>query len=541
MTTKTNGVAVHHSRSRFPSHVMTGFVAPLHWRFHSVTRRLAALLLPWAVAGCAVGPDFVPPTTPRDAGFLPAPAVFPPAGTADVMQRPQSGAEVAERWWSAYDSPELDRTVVLALAGSPTLDTARATLAAAQQAILVARGGLYPQLDAAASAERSRASFGGAGRSAHFIGNLLTVGPTVSYDLDIFGGIRRQVEAQTALAEFQRDELAAAYLALTGNTVTQALTAASAREQMRAVDDIVAVDRHDVELVEIEHQIGRAARSDVLAARSQLAADLALAPPLAQQLNAADNALAILVGQTPAQWQPPRFDFDMVALPVDVPVMLPSTWLEARPDVRAALAQLHAASAAIGVATAQLYPHVTLSASWTQAASAMGPLFESANGLWAVAAQLTAPLYHGGALKARQRESIDSFDAQLGVYRQTVLQAFGQVADTLRALEHDAEALAAEREALDTAQASLELKQESYRVGTASLLDVLQAQRLYSQARLGYAKAKGQRYIDTTALFVAMGGGAQAWAQRDGGAPATAAAASRREDRADRGSSFNAR
>lgn len=510
---------------------MTGLVRPLHLRLHSVPRRLAALLLPWAVAGCAVGPDFVPPTTPRDAGFLPTPAVFPPAGTADAMQRPQSGAEVAERWWSAYGSADLDRTVVLALAGSPTLDTARATLAAAQQAILVARGGLYPQLDAAASAERSRASFGGAGRSAHFIGNLLTVGPTVSYDLDVFGGVRRQVEAQTALAEFQRDELAAAYLALTGNTVTQAVTAASAREQMRAVDDIVAVDRHNIELVEIEHQIGRAARSDVLAARSQLAADLALAPPLAQQLNAAENALSILVGRTPAQWQAPRFDFDMVALPIDVPVMLPSTWLQARPDVRAALAQLHAASAAIGVATAQLYPHVTLSASWTQAASAMGPLFESANGLWAVAAQLTAPLFHGGALKAQQRESIDSFDAQLGVYRQTVLQAFGQVADTLRALEHDAEALADEREALDTAQASLELKQESYRVGTASLLDVLQEQRLYSQARLGYAKAKGQRYIDTTELFVAMGGAAQAWAQRDGGAPANdaAAAAARRD------------
>lgn len=255
-----------------------------------------------------------------------------------------------------------------------------------------------------------------------------------------------------------------------------------------------------------------------------------MAPPLAQQLSAAEDALAILVGRTPAQWQAPRFDFDMVALPLDVPVMLPSTWLQARPDVRAALAQLHAASAAIGVATAQLYPHVTLSASWTQAAGAMGPLFESANGLWAVAAQLTAPLFHGGALKAQQRQAVDSFDAQLGVYRQTVLQAFGQVADTLRALEHDAEALANEREALDTAQASLQLKQESYRVGTASLVDVLQAQRLYSQARLGYAKAKGQRYVDTTALFVAMGGAAQAWAQRDGSAPANDAAAAAAQD-----------
>ncbi|WP_175948303.1 efflux transporter outer membrane subunit [Burkholderia pyrrocinia] len=480
-------------------------------------RRIAPAALLGAVsalAGCAAGPDYVPPAPPPDTGFLPSPAAFPQAGRGDGTQRAQTGAAVAERWWTAFASPQLDETVAQAIAGSPTLDTARATLAQAQQAILVARGGRFPQVDVAASAERARRSAGGNG-SAHAIGNLLAVGPAVNYDLDLFGRVRRQVEAQTALAEFQRDELAATYLALTGNTVTQAMTAATAREQMAAVDDIVVVDRHNVELVEIEREVGRASQSDVLAARSQLASDLALAPPLAQQLSAAEDALAILVGTTPARWQAPRFDFGMIALPLDVPVSLPSAWLQARPDIRAAQAQLHAASAAIGVATAQLYPDLTLSASWTQAASAMGPLFESTSGLWAVAAGLTAPLFHGGALKAQQRAAVDAFDAQLGTYRQTVLAAFGQVADTLRALEHDADALAAQRDALDTAKASLDLEQESYRVGAASLVDVLQAQRLYAQARVGYAKAKGQRYIDTTQLYVAMGGGAHAWAERD--------------------------
>jgi NodT family efflux transporter outer membrane factor (OMF) lipoprotein len=220
-----------------------------------------------------------------------------------------------------------------------------------------------------------------------------------------------------------------------------------------------------------------------------------------------------LVGKTPAQWQPPRFDFAMLTLPTDVPATLPSTWLLARPDVGAAQAQLHAASAQIGVATAALYPNVTLSASWTQAAASMGPLFDATNGLWTVAAALTAPLFHGGALTAQKRAAVDAFEAQLGIYRQTVLQAFGQTADTLRALQHDADALAAQRTALDTAQASLQLLQESYRVGTASLMDVLQAQRLFAQARLGYAKAKGQRYVDTAQWFAAMGGGAPQWAQ----------------------------
>ncbi|AOJ73409.1 MULTISPECIES: efflux transporter outer membrane subunit [unclassified Burkholderia] len=468
------------------------------------------------LAGCAAGPDYVSPAPPLDPRFLPSPAAFPPAGGDDGTQHAQAGAAVPERWWTAFASPQLDDTVSEAIADSPTLDTARATLEQAQQAILAARGGLFPQVDVAASGKHARTSIG-ADESVHTIGNLLAVGPTVSYDLDLSGRVRRQVEQQTALAEYQRDALAAAYLALTGNTVTQALTAASAREQIAAVDDIVAVDRHNVELVEIERVVGKASDSDVLAARSQLASDLALAPPLAQQLSAAEDALAILVGKTPARWQAPRFDFGMIALPLEVPVSLPSAWLKARPDIRAAQAQLHAASAAIGVATAQLYPDVTLSASWTQAASAMGPLFEPASRLWSVAAALTVPLFHGGTLKAQQREAIDAFDAQLGSYRQTVLTAFGQVADTLRALEHDADALAAQREALDTAKASLDLEQESYRVGTASLVDVLQAQRLYAQARVGYAKAKGLRYVDTAQLYVAMGGDAHAWADRDAG------------------------
>jgi len=348
-------------------------------------------------------------------------------------------------------------------------------------------------------------------------GTLLSIGPTVSYGPDLFGRVRRQVEENTALADVQRFALAAAWLALTGNAVNEAIASASAREQMRAVQDIVAVDRRNVNLVEIEHSAGRAARTDVLAAQSQLAADLALLPPLKQQLSAAHDALAILAGKTPAEWAAPRFDFEMLVLPVYVPETLPSALVRARPDILAAEAQLHAASAAIGVATAELYPSITLSASWTQQAARMGELFDSANGLWSVAAGLTAPLFHGGALKAQRQAAVDAFDAQLGVYRQTVLAAFGQVADTLKALEHDAEELAAQRAALDSAQALLALSQEDYQVGTASMLDVLQAQRLYAQARLGYAKARGQRYLDTAQLFEATGGGWQASVASNGG------------------------
>ncbi|WP_028228578.1 efflux transporter outer membrane subunit [Paraburkholderia ferrariae] len=471
---------------------------------------LAILGVLGALGGCAAGPDYSKPAISAAAGYRPVPVTLPPAGSTDPQQHLDPGGQLVSQWWTMFRCEALDTTLALAIAQSPTLDTARATLAQAQQAVLVARGGYFPQADLAAGIERERVSTNAPAGGEHVIGSLFAIGPTVSYAPDLFGLVRRQVEENTALAEVQRYALAAAWLTLTGNAVNTAITSASAREQLRAVQDIIAVDRRNVDLVEIERSAGKAARTDVLAAQSQLAADVALLPPLEQQLSAAHDALAILVGKTPAEWAAPSFDFDMLVLPVDVPVTMPAALVRGRPDILAAEAQLHAASAAIGVATANLYPSVTLSASWVQQAGSMGPLFDSANGLWSVAAGITAPLFHGGALKAQQQAAIDVFDAQLGVYRQTVLAAFGQVADTLKALQHDAEELAAERAALDSAQASLALSQESYRVGASSLLDVLQAQRLYAQARLGYAKARGQRYLDTAQLFEATGGGWEA-------------------------------
>jgi len=461
--------------------------------------------------GCAVGPDFKRPEPSPAAGYARVPISLPAAGPADVQQYLLPGRDVIGQWWELFHAPQLNDTLALAIAGSPTLDTARATLAQAQQAIVAAAGALYPQADLGASAARARVASEASAGPSHVVGNLFSIGPTVSFGPDIFGGVRRQVEQQTALAEVQRYELAAAYLSLTGNAVIQAIAIASAREQINAVSDIIAVDQQNLELVQIEQEAGKAAMTDVLSAQSQLAADRALLPPLTQQLSAAGDALTILVGKTPAEWTPPAFDLSMLRLPTELPVSVPSNLVRERPDILAGEAQLHATSAAIGVATAQLFPNVTLTASWSQAAASTGAVFKSSNSLWSVGAGLTAPLFHGGTLTAQRREAVDAFAAQLGVYRQTVLQAFGQVADTLQALEHDAQALDAQRAALDAAQASLELSQESYKEGQASFVQVLQAQRLFGQARLGYAQAKSQRYLDTAQLFEAMGGAWRDW------------------------------
>jgi NodT family efflux transporter outer membrane factor (OMF) lipoprotein len=471
--------------------------------------RLKAFIIGSVLAsagGCAVGPDFSRPEPSPAAGYGRIAPSLPAAGPADVQQQLLPGHAIVGQWWELFHAPQLNDTLTLAIEGSPTLDVARATLAQAQQAIVAAAGGLYPQADLGGSATRERVSTGIIAGSSRVEGNLFSVGPTVSFGPDIFGGVRRKIEQQTALAEVQRYELAAAYLALTGNAVVQAIGIAAAREQIAAVADIIAVDQQNLDLVQVEFEAGKAAMTDVLSARSQLAADRALLPPLTQQLSAAGDALTILTGKTPSEWTPPAFDLETLQLPTELPVSLPSTLAHERPDILAAEAQLHAASAAVGVATAQLYPNIILTASWTQAAAIPNTLFASASGVWGVAGGLTAPIFHGGTLTAQRREAIDALSAQWGIYRQTVLQAFGQVADTLQALEHDANALDAQHEALVAAQASLELSQESFKEGQGSLIQVLQAQRLFGQSRLGYAQARSQRYLDTAQLFEALGG-----------------------------------
>ena len=467
----------------------------------------AAMLL----YGCAVGPDFKRPESPKITGYTRSSVTLPAAGPADVQQNLVPAGEVATRWWEQFHSQPLNDVVTLAIAGSPTLDAARASLAQAQEVVAAARGGFYPQVDVTAGAARGRISTSAAPGSGQVTANVLSIEPTVSYAPDVFGGTRRLVEQQSALSELQRYELAAAYLSLTGNAVTQAINIASAREQIKAVQEIVAVDDQNLELVGVEVEVGKAAQADLLSARSVLASDRALLPPIRQQLSLSRHALSVLVGRSPASWTPPDFDLDTLSLPTDLPVTVPSALARERPDILAVEAQLHAATAAIGVATAQLYPNVTLSASWTQASGNLGTLFDGSAGLYSVAADLTAPIFHGGTLEAQRRAAVDAMTVQLAAYRQTVLLAFGQVADTLRALQHDAETLAALQNALETAQASLQLTQESYAEGQASFLQVLVAQRLYQQARLAYAKAKGQRYLDTVQLFVAMGGGWRSW------------------------------
>ena len=463
------------------------------------------------------------PAAPAVGGYENGPVPLPAPGGSDPAQRFADGAAVAQQWWEAFQSPALAETLTLALAGSPTLASAQATLAQAEELVVAARAGYLPQIDAslAGSREHEVSLTGGSstsGRRGTSVGsslvtNMFSVGALMSYTPDLFGRNRRTVEQQAALAETQRYQLGAAYLTLTAEAVSQALTIATTLAEIKATQDIIAADEHNLELVRVSFEAGLVARTDVLSAESQLAGDRTLLPPLEQQLSVARHALSVIAGKTPAEWTPPDFELDALALPGLLPVSIPSELVHDRPDILAPEAQLHAASAAIGVATAQLYPSLTISPAWALQAVATGGPVAAPSILAGIAGSLTQPLFHGGALQAQRRGAVDAYEAQLGAYRQTVLVAFGQVADVLRALEHDAELLGAESAAVTSSAASLELAQEAYAAGRGTLVQVLDAQRLSAQALLGYARARGQRYLDTALLFEAMGGAAQSWLQ----------------------------
>jgi NodT family efflux transporter outer membrane factor (OMF) lipoprotein len=484
------------------------------------------LLFALALGACAAGPDFTPPSPPAETGYTPGGALALAAVPGEPVQGFVSGDRISSAWWTLFRSPALDAVVKQAIAGNHDLAAARANLDAAQEVADAARGGLYPQLDLAAAAERRKLNFAAFGlKQPPETFNTFSVGPSVSYSLDPFGKNRRLVEERDAQAQIQAYQVSATYLALTGNAVNDALTIASLNAQLAAAQDIIKADRDLLDLVQKSVTAGGATGLDVETARSQLAIDRTLLPPLRQRLSIVRHALAVLVAEPPSEWSPPDFTVDSLALPEKLPVSLPSALVHQRPDILAAEAELHAASAAVGVATAALYPDITITGAGGVIASGTGALFTPGSTIWNFASGLTFPVFHGGALDAQKRAAEADYNAAVAAYQQTVLAAFAQVADLLDALQHDTELLAGDKAALASASRALDLNRRAYQAGDATLLQVLDASRQHQRARLDFVRAQVQRHLDTAALFVAMGGG---WWQRPDlsapvGAPTAAA------------------
>ena len=477
--------------------------------------RIVAAVLIMAVAGCTVGPDFEAPKPPSVTRYTsPGEATVPgPDATKAVpTQAIAIGERVAANWWTLFQSSKLDLLLKQAIAGNLTLESAKARLAEAREAIAVATSALYPQIGLNAGATEQKQSADAFGLTPNVAPlpssfNLFQVGPTASYTPDLFGQTHRRIEQQVALAEYQSDQLDVAYLTLTGNTVSQALRAAAVRSQLKALNDILDIDRQNVELVRKQRQAGTVPDGDVIVAESQLAADETMQPGLEQQLSLAKHALAVLIGRAPGNWSPPDFDLAAFTLPHRLPVSIPSEFVHQRPDIQAAEAQLHAASAQIGIATAQLYPSITLSAGVSASSLNGGELFSPGGLVWSIASGLTQPIFDGGMREAERRAALAAFKESAADYQQTVLQAFGQVADILQALTHDTNLLAAQKHALSMAEEAVRLQRINYGSGGSGIIGLLDAQRQFQQAQLGYVRAEAQRYQDTVQLLVAMGGG----------------------------------
>jgi NodT family efflux transporter outer membrane factor (OMF) lipoprotein len=485
----------------------------------------AAAVLAAGLGGCALGPDFKTPAAPATAGdnYTPTPLPQQTAsapGLGGAAQQFAFGQEIPAQWWTLFQSPALDQLIRSALAQNPNMAAAEAALRQAQENYNAQAGNLvYPSVNAQLGAGRQKTSVTTAGAAAG-VYNVYNASVNVAYTPDVFGATRRTLEGAQAAIDYQRFQVEATYLTLSANVVTTAIQEASLRAQLQATREVLDALTQQQNVIEKQFEYGAIPRTTVLSQRNQVAQINATIAPLEKALAAAQHQLSVLAGKLPGEAGMPSFELEALTLPQQLPVSLPSALVRQRPDIRASEELLHQASAAIGVATAAQYPQFTLSGSYGSSASTFGRLFDAETTAWSLAAGIAQPIFNGGALSAQRRAAEAAYDAAAAQYRATVLTAFQNVADTLRALDADAAALKSQAEAEALAKETLALAQEQYKLGGISYLVLLDAQRSFQQAHINLVQAQAARYADTAALFQALGGG---WWNRANGVPAATA------------------
>ena len=468
-----------------------------------------------------VGPNFRQPDAPAATRYtetdLPAETASAP-GSAGNTQRFAPGQDLPTHWWTLFHSDPLDQLVRQAIADSPNLTAAEAALRVSRENLAAQTGALlYPRVDGNLDATREKVSGASIGQpgAGTTIFNLYNASVNVSYALDVAGGNRRELESLQALVDYQEYQLAGAHLALTSNVVTAAIREASLRAQIDSTRQIIDDQNKSLDLVRRQFELGAIGRINLVAQQAQAAQTEALLPPLERELAQTRHQLAALAGRVPSDGGIPTFDLASLNLPQDLPLSLPSELARQRPDIRAAEALLHQASAQIGVATANLYPQINLTGSFGVQSTQLHNLFAGPS-VWSIGAGLLQPLFHAGELEHKRRAAVAAYDQAAAQYRQTVLLAFQNVADALRALEADARTLKAQSTAEALARDTLNLTQRQFQLGATNYIALLDAQRQFNQARFALVQAQANRYADTAALFQALGGG---WWTGDTAAP----------------------
>ncbi|THD61294.1 efflux transporter outer membrane subunit [Phenylobacterium sp.] len=458
------------------------------------------------LSACAVGPNYKRPPLSGSEGY--GPAAAPPTA---AEQHPElvSGQDIPAEWWGVFHSQDLDALVAEALRKNPTIEAARATLRSAREQVRAQRGAYFPSVSASLQPSRQRVApvLASPLQSNEDLYNLTTTQVSVAYTPDLFGANRRAVESLAAQADQQRFELQAARLTLASNVVQAAVQDAALREQVTAAEAIVADQREILTSLRRQHELGQTSDADVAAQEALLAQTEATLPPLQKAFGVNRDLLAALVGRTPGEALDARFDLRALTLPERLPLSLPAQLVRRRPDVRIAEAELHAASAQVGVATAARWPSIELDAAGGSAALGLTPTFNSVSNFWSLAATLTQPIFQGRALLHRQRAAEAAYEAAAAQYRATVVGAFQNTADVLHALSTDADAFTAAETSETASRRSLEIARRQLALGDISRLAVLNAEQVEAQARLARLQAEAARYADVAALYQALGGG----------------------------------
>jgi NodT family efflux transporter outer membrane factor (OMF) lipoprotein len=472
----------------------------------------AAALAAALIAGCAAGPDFHRPPAPQASRYTPEPLAVQTASanvSGGAAQRFVPDMDIPHQWWTLFRSPQLNALIEQAIKANPDMQAAAAALRQAMENVKAQQGAFYPAIQAAYSPSRqkSAATLASPLASNVSIYSLYTAQATVSYTPDVFGLNRRTVEYLKAQAAVQRYQLEATYLTLTSNVVNAAVQEATLRAQLAATAEVIRFETEALGLMRRQYRAGAIAMADVVAQQAALAQAQAGLVPLQKQLAQMRDLLTRLLGRTPDEEPAERFELSSLHLPEDLPLTLPSKLVEQRPDVRAAEEQLHAATAEVGVAVANMLPQFSLSADVGSVATQAAMLGGSGASMWLAAGNITQTLFAGGTLLHRKRAAEAGLDQAAALYRSTVLNAFENVVDVLRALQYDADAVRAQAAAERSAAESLDIARVALKLGSISYLSLLSAEQAYQQALIGLAQAQGNRYADTAALFQALGGG----------------------------------
>jgi NodT family efflux transporter outer membrane factor (OMF) lipoprotein len=483
---------------------------------HTPSRTIAIvvlLALVASVSGCAVGPNFRKPAAPAVDSYTRSPiagtgaAADMPGGEA---QRLLAGRDIPAAWWMLFESPPLNALVERALVASPTLLAAHLSLRQALELVAAQRGSFYPTVQGSFTPSYQRVSRTLSPPLANpdqFTYSLFTAQVAVSYTPDVFGGARRQVESLIGQAEVQRFQREAAYVTLTSNVVAAAIVEASLRAQIAATQEIIGISRSSLEIVRRQFELGAVAGIDLAAQEAALAQVQQTLPGLRKQLEQNRNLLMVLTGRLPSDDSAEQIELASLHLPTDLPISLPARLVQQRPDVRAAEAQMHAASAQIGVAVAARVPQITITAAYGGTSTAFTQMFASGNPFWTMAANLAQSIFDGGTLFHRHRAAEATFEQAAAQYRSTVLTGFQNVADVLYALQADADSLQAAVAFEQASKRTLDITLKQQELGAVSYLALLSARQGYQQALITRVQSQASRFADTAALFQALGGG----------------------------------